>query len=54
MAKIYGITQEKDKVAIASILVKYGYTVRITADKQPNSKRTVKVLEYFKEEEKST
>lgn len=50
MAKIYGITQEKDKVEIASILVKYGYTVRITTDKQPNTNRTVKVLEYFKDE----
>ena len=54
MAKIYGVTKEQDKVAIASILVKYGYTVRIVADKMPNSKRTVKVLEYFKDEEKST
>ena len=51
MAKIYGVTQEKDKVAIASILVKYGYTVRIVSEKLPNSKRTVKVLEYYKEEE---
>lgn len=51
MAKIHGITLEKDKVDIAAILIKYGYTVRIVAEKQPNSKRIVKVLEYFKDNE---
>lgn len=51
MAKIYGITQDKDKVEIASILIKYGYTVRIKAEEVRGTKRKVKVLEYFKEEE---
>lgn len=50
MAKLYGITKQEDKVAIASILVKYGYTVRIVTEQQLHSKRKEKVLEYFKDE----
>lgn len=49
MAKLYGITKQEDKVAIAAILIKYGYAVRIITESAANTKRKEKVLEYFKD-----
>ena len=49
MPKLYGIKLEQDKLAIANVLVKYGYTVRITTEKSITTNKLEKVLEYFKD-----
>lgn len=53
MTKNYLIIKlDDDKEEVAKILFKNGYTVKLTTILPKNSKTKVKVIEYWKEEEK--
>lgn len=47
MAKIE-IAAEQDRLTIATLLVKNGYTVRQGKEKSPNGKRNIFFIEYSK------
>lgn len=50
MPKLYGVTNAEDREKIATILFRYGYTVRLVKEISPTNKRVTHVLEYTKDD----